>query len=199
MTEPAEMPLSPQDETLDDLASLYSLGLLQNSAAAEFEIRLASEPAAREALHRCQASAALIAESLEPAAPPPRLKERVLSAIFTAQAVQGFGLGAIRSEEGRWKPADVPGVSYKALYYDRASGLLTMLVRMEPGASYPAHIHSRAEQCLVLEGDLIHGDHAYDAGDFTWAEAGSLDPALTTRNGNLLLIIGAPENERLPP
>jgi len=197
MIEVDQVPHGPEAETLDDVASLYSLGLLEESAAAKFEKRLATEPAAREALHRCRVSAALIAGALEPAAPPPRLKERLLATVFASQAVQGLGLGAIRAAEGEWKPVGVPGVSCKPLYFDRASGLLTMLLRMEPGASYSAHIHSRAEQCLILEGDLVRGDHTYGAGDFTWAEAGSLDPALATRNGNLLLIIGAPENERV--
>ena len=187
---------NPEGETLEDLASLYSLGLLEGSAAAEFERRLASEPAAREALQRCRASAALIAESLEPAAPRP--KEGLLPAVFSSAPVQRFDLGAIRAEEGRWEQSDVPGVSSKALYYDRAAGLLTALLRMEAGASYPAHIHSGTVQCLVLEGDLIHGDHTYAAGDFLWAEAGSTDALLTSRTGNLLLIIGAPENERVP-
>jgi anti-sigma factor ChrR (cupin superfamily) len=91
----------------------------------------------------------------------------------------------------------VPGVTYKVLFVDKAAGLVTTLVRMEPGASIPAHRHSRAEQCLVLEGDLIHDDHVYGPGDFTWAEAGSIDPALQTKRGNLLLIIGPPETEKV--
>jgi hypothetical protein len=37
----------------------------------------------------------------------------------------------------------------------------------------------------------------YSPGDFTWAEAGTIDPALHTRTGNLLLIIGAPGTEKV--
>ena len=99
--------------------------------------------------------------------------------------------------EGKWRQGDGPGITYKKLHFDNASGLLTMLVRMEPGAHYPAHRHSLLEQCLVLEGDLIHDGHVYGPGDFTWAEAGSIDPGLHTERGTLLLIIGAPGTEKI--
>jgi len=66
---------------------------------------------------------------------------------------------------------------------------------MEPGAVYPAHRHSRTEQCLILEGDLIHDDHVYHPGDFTWALAGTIDPSLQTETGALLLIISGMEKE----
>jgi anti-sigma factor ChrR (cupin superfamily) len=69
------------------------------------------------------------------------------------------------------------------------------MVRMEPGAVYPAHRHTRTEQCLILEGDVTHRGHTYHPGDFTWAEAGTIDPSLETVNGNLLLIITGIDKE----
>ena len=68
---------------------------------------------------------------------------------------------------------------------------MTTLVKMEPGARLRAHSHTQTEQCLILEGDLRYSEEKiYRAGDFTWAEAASNDPALYTVEGNLLLIIG---------
>jgi quercetin dioxygenase-like cupin family protein len=123
--------------------------------------------------------------------PRPELRAKLMERI---RRERGAGLGAVLSTEGAWRETGIAGVSLKPLYLDQASGLMTMLVRMQPGAIYPAHTHSRTEQCLVLEGDLRHGDHVYGPGDFTWAEAGSVDPALHTVQGNLLLIIAAAEN-----
>jgi anti-sigma factor ChrR (cupin superfamily) len=70
-------------------------------------------------------------------------------------------------------------------------------VRFEPGASIPAHRHLQTEQCLVIEGDVEHDGNEYGPGDFTWAEAGSIDPTLTSRNGSLVLIIGGKETEKV--
>jgi anti-sigma factor ChrR (cupin superfamily) len=146
-------------------------------------------------------TAALLAESLDLVTPPARVKDRLMQSIADPAAkghsAHPAGLGAIRSHERAWRPTQFPGVSYKKLYFDKQAGLVTNLVKMEPGSVYPAHRHSRTEQCLVLEGDLIHDDYVYGPGDFTWAVAGSLDPELRTEHGNLLLIIGAPGDEIL--
>jgi hypothetical protein len=137
-----------------------------------------------------------LAASIMPVEPPPGLRARIIA---TVSAPARPPMGALRAAEGKWKPAGSPGITFKKLYFDPVAGLVTMLVRLEPGAVYPSHIHSRAEQCLVLEGDLVHDAHVYGPGDFTWAEAGTLDPELTTRGGTLLLLIAAPEPRRDRP
>ena len=190
-----QMPEAPDD--LENDAALSALGVLDPESAARFEELLSRDPAAVAALELHHSTAAMIAESLDPLEPPPQLKKRLFERIESTAAPHPDPptLGAVRSEEGKWKPAGVPGVTYKKLYFDRPAGLVTKLVRMEPGTVYPAHRHSRTEQCLVLEGDLIHDDHAYHPGDFTWAQAGSIDPMLRTEHGNLLLIISGVEKE----
>lgn len=145
---------------------------------------------------------AALAESLDPATPPPGLKERLFQTIERIAPVESGGaypqgLGALRAGERDFRPSQFPGVTWKKLYFDAQSQLLTMLVKMEPGSSYPVHRHARTEQCLVIEGDLIHNGHTYYPGDFTWAEPGSIDPPLETARGNLLLIIASPEDEIL--
>jgi len=187
-----QMPEPPDD--LENEAALYALGVLDPQSASRFEELLSHDAAAVAALAPYNSAAALVAESLDPVTPPPQIKQRLFERIASAAAHQP-GLGSVRSDEGKWKQAGVPGVTYKKLYFDQPSGLVTRLVRMEPGTVYPAHRHSRTEQCLVLEGDLIHDDHVYHPGDFTWAQAGSIDPSLRTEKGNLLLIISGVEKE----
>jgi anti-sigma factor ChrR (cupin superfamily) len=72
-----------------------------------------------------------------------------------------------------------------------------MLVRMTEGASYPSHRHAAAEECLVLEGDLIVGEDVLRAGDFQRSEAGSVHPPQSTRAGCLLYILSSLEDELL--
>jgi hypothetical protein len=173
-------------------ATEYLLGLLEGEEAEAFRQLLGRDHAAQAALVSAEIA---VSAAFPPVAAPAALKGRVLAAIAPEPraAVPGPSLGAIRAGEGKWKPSGVPGITYKRLYSDKTSGLVTVLVRMEPGSVYPAHRHTGVEQCLVLEGDLIHDDHVYGPGDFTWAEAGSLDPELHTKTGNLLLIVGPRE------
>jgi quercetin dioxygenase-like cupin family protein len=185
-----------------ETAALYSLGLLSPAETDTFELRMAEEPATAAILQEYAHSAEAIAATVTPHAPPPRLRDRVLGIAAGPVASPGQpesveGHGAIRAAEGRWRKSKYEKITHKRLYTDKATGLVTMLVRLEPGAVLPAHRHSRTEQCLILEGDLIHAGHTYGRGDFTWAETGSVDPILTTKNGALLLIVGPPDNEEL--
>jgi anti-sigma factor ChrR (cupin superfamily) len=43
-----------------------------------------------------------------------------------------------------------PGSKMKVIYHDPASGLLTILAKLEPGAGIPAHVHEDLEQTFVL-------------------------------------------------
>ena len=174
---------------LHSQAALYLFGQLPPAEAKAFESE--ADQARRDALIEMTEVAAALALTASPVAPPPELKLRVLERI---EGKPYPGLFSKRAQEqGPWKPSRTPGISYKKLYFDKASGLVTMLVKMEPGARLAAHTHGRTEQCLILEGELRYSDEKiYRAGDFTWAEAGSVDPALYTVEGNVLLIVSEP-------
>ena len=192
----------PEDDSINDrhgTAGEYVLGLLEAHEAEAFRQRISTDDSLREALNAAAGDLSLVAESLPPVSPPPRVKARFLETIRSEPKNRPArpSLGAKRAHEGKWRTGDALGITYKVLYFDKVAGLVTTLVRMEPGAAYPPHRHSKLEQCLVLEGDLIHDDHVYGPGDFTWAEAGTIDPGLRTKNGNLLLIIGAPDTEKV--
>ena len=191
-------PLRPSHHhDLQELASLYVLGLLDPADQHAFEDLLRSaHPAALAALRSHANAAAELALSQAAAQPPAALKARLLDRIRSTPQVRPQGtLGSIRAHEGKWRETGLPGVTYKVLFHDREAALVTTLVRLAPGAVYPAHRHNKAEQCLIVEGDLLHDNHQYGPGDFTWAEPGSIDPQLSTRNGALLLIIGGRQTE----
>lgn len=80
-----------------------------------------------------------------------------------------------------------PGIESKTLLVDPASGLLTMLMRMAPGARLPDHEHVLIEQTFVLEGSLVCGEGACSAGDFVWRPAGSRHAAWGGPDGALLI------------
>lgn len=80
-----------------------------------------------------------------------------------------------------------PGVETKTLLIDRSSGLLTLLLRMAPGARLPDHEHVLIEQTWVLEGSLECGEGVCRAGQFVWRPAGSRHEAWAGQQGGLML------------
>jgi anti-sigma factor ChrR (cupin superfamily) len=88
-----------------------------------------------------------------------------------------------------WEQTRYPGVEQKTLLIDRASGLLTALMRMAPGAHLPDHQHVKIEQTYVLEGTLVCPEGECRAGQFVWRPAGSRHEAWAGPQGGLFLAI----------
>lgn len=93
----------------------------------------------------------------------------------------------VRADEGEWVPF-VPGIRIKTLRRDETEGTQTSLWRIEPGASVPPHPHTREEECLVLEGSVVHDGVEYFAGDFLLAPAGERHQRFLSPRGALLMI-----------
>ena len=53
-----------------------------------------------------------------------------------------------------WVDLPFKGVTGKILLMDDKKGVLTALVRMEPGAEIPFHEHTGIEQTYMIEGSL---------------------------------------------
>jgi len=86
-----------------------------------------------------------------------------------------------------WEKTLYAGCETKTLLMDPATGLLTVLMRMAPGAKLPDHEHVLIEQTYVLEGTLVCGEGVCRAGEFVWRPAGSRHEAWAGPEGNLLL------------
>jgi len=86
-----------------------------------------------------------------------------------------------------WESGAHPGIETKILIVDRTSGLLTMLLRMAPGAILPDHEHVLIEQTYVLQGSLVCGEGECRAGQFVWRPAGSRHAAWAGPEGGLML------------
>src|SRR3977135_3701492 len=65
------------------------------------------------------------------------------------------------------------GNGMKVIYHDPASGMLTILAKLEPGAGIPAHVHEDLEQTFVLEGSLVDDEGECTAGNFVIRAKGS--------------------------
>lgn len=169
---------------LCELAALYALGSLEGDEAREFAAHLETcEDCAREVRAFGETAAQLAVTAAM--RPPDGLRERVLERVLS----ESPGRVLVRRDDGAWKDTGFPGVMAKTLFFDRASGNITSLVKVGPGAFYPRHVHAGFEQLFVLEGDLTFEDHVLRAGDYEVMGMESRHPSATSVEGCTVLII----------
>ena len=76
-----------------------------------------------------------------------------------------------------WRPTKYAGVAWFPLHQSdpdaEEPGDATVLIRMEPGSSYPTHRHIGVEEVLVLAGGYRDDLGEYRAGDYVRYPAGS--------------------------
>ena len=75
------------------------------------------------------------------------------------------------------------GISIHVYYRDHATGHTAVMIKMEPGASYPQHRHRGAEELLVLQGGFRDGQGTYRAGEFARFEDGSVHHPIALEDG----------------
>lgn len=184
-------------DEITERAALYALGAMAQNEAQAFELHLA------EGCEVCQAEVegfAGVVDNLgtgEAHEAPPQVRDRLLVRISEGESrkglkpdVAGFApqILSVRASEGRWREMQ-PGIHWKRLYFDKASGVVTSLVKMGPGTELPRHRHDGVEQFFVLEGDCNVDGHALGPGDFHCAEAGSVHDKTYTVGGTLFLLL----------
>ena len=80
-----------------------------------------------------------------------------------------------------------PGNKMKVIYHDPATGMLTIIAKLEPGAGIPAHVHEDLEQTYVLEGSLVDDEGECTAGNFVIRAKGSRHAPIAP-NGCTMLV-----------
>jgi len=203
-------------EDLMELLPLRALGVLQGPDASTLDdhLRGGCDACASELLE-LESTTGMLAYSVPPVTPPASLRARILEAARADALASGpapvtptqqvwkswaqtppptGSLQVTRANEGDWQ-ATTEGVDVKRLSYDAERRIATMLIRMAPGAAYPPHRHSLAEECYVIAGDLHIGDLVLHAGDFQRAEAASVHVTQFTESGCLLFITSSLEDE----
>jgi len=126
----------------------------------------------------------LIAQSIEPVAPPVSIRAQILSTIRNVPQ----NSMTLREEEGRWKPI-LPGVDMKRLSRDQKRGTVTVLLRFQPGSTLPEHDHHGNEQTYVIEGSCCIGSVGLAKGDFHQVDAGEHHGTVISKEGCTLLLV----------
>ncbi len=180
------------DAELQEIAALHALGI--GDAQDRDRLLAIADPKALLEVAGYQQVAEAMA-SLTAMEPPAALKGKLMAAIGAAPASgarapmpQGV-LSIMRSNEGKWISTPFPGITMKQLFYDPQTGNESVLVRMQPGSTYPNHHHKGLEHALVLEGDAVFSDHTLHAGDYEVGESGLDHSSITTQHGCLVFIM----------
>jgi anti-sigma factor ChrR (cupin superfamily) len=90
--------------------------------------------------------------------------------------------------EPEWEQV-APGIECKLLATDPERHRVSMLVRLAPGASYPAHTHSDVEDLYLLDGELWIDERKLFPGDYYHAVAGTGDDRVWSETGCTCVLV----------
>ena len=173
-------------DDIQALALADAIGALDPEERLELEARLATLPPDLRAqvAHLYDASVDIAASAVGET-PSPGVRAALLARIAAPSN------HTITAGDGAWIDTPISGVRIKVLAIDRARDRVTMLLRAEPGARYPAHRHSGPEECYVLRGSLNVEGRLLRAGDFHHAEGDSDHGETWTEDGVEVLLVAA--------
>jgi anti-sigma factor ChrR (cupin superfamily) len=94
---------------------------------------------------------------------------------------------------GRWREPDweqvAPGIECKLLATDPERHRVSMLVRLAPDASYPAHTHADVEELHLLDGELWIDERKLFPGDYNHGAPGTGDERVWSATGCTCVLI----------
>ena len=177
---------------LDELISLDASGALGVEEQRALKARLAAAPAEVRAAAAMayELAAEVAAATAGPREPGVGFRERLM------HVVRKPGTHTRRAGEGAWL-TPMRGIEMKVLSLDRGRDSATLLMKVAPGTTYPAHHHQGPEECYVISGEVtIHGQ-VLKAGDFHHAEPGSDHEEMISIPGCEVLLVVTASDYRL--
>lgn len=186
---------------LQELAAAYALGALEPLEAGRLEAMAASDPEIRMEVDAFVAVTTALLRSVPSVPPPPRVRDRVLARIRelprqrtpevppTEAPAPLEGFRFLRPASGEWTEGPHPGTRLQVLASNVRRNYMMLYIELEPGAIYPSHEHSGAEELFVVQGDLVTEGRHLQAGDFVHAEPGTHHHDLVSPSGCQAILI----------
>jgi anti-sigma factor ChrR (cupin superfamily) len=120
--------------------------------------------------------------------PPASLQTRLALRIAAETGEQPVLPGAPQWSEPEWEQV-APGIECKLLATDTARDRVSMLVRLAPGARYPAHIHAGVEELHLLDGELWIDERKLFPGDYNYGAPGAGDERVWSETGCTCVLV----------
>jgi quercetin dioxygenase-like cupin family protein len=90
--------------------------------------------------------------------------------------------------EPEWEQV-APGIECNLLATDTERHRVSMLVRLAPDASYPAHTHAGVEELHLLDGELWIDERKLVPGDYNYGAPGAGDERVWSETGCTCLLV----------
>jgi len=118
--------------------------------------------------------------------PPPSLQARLAARI--AEETGEEPTPPPQWSEPAWQEV-APGIECKLLAADAVRERVSMLVRLAPGASYPAHRHAGIEELYLLDGELWIDQRHLFPGDYNYGASGASDERVWSATGCTCVLV----------
>jgi hypothetical protein len=116
-----------------------------------------------------------------------------LQARLAVRVAEETGKEPVLPATRRWSEPDweqvAPGIECKLLATDTERHRVSMLVRLAPGASYPAHTHAGVEELHLLDGELWIDERKLFPGDYNYGAPGTGDERVWSETGCTCLLV----------
>lgn len=192
------------DNNFEDRIILNSLGLLDKEEKLKYKSDLKNLQAENKKIisgfnNLVSLFPRILNLSFKNISPQDRVKEKLFEKIKSRESVdanikeEGFEFIYTDSDDWFQHPV-IEGIKVKQLAQNTDKGYVMLLMKVAAGTSYPPHHHNGAEECYVIEGDVIAEGRILGPGDFHHADGGSDHDPLYTKNGCTLLLVVDPKD-----
>ena len=177
-----------------EVTCAYALQVLPASEAAAAEAHIASCPDCQRELESLRPLVdRFVSWPTDVLRPTTSLQGRLVLRIAEETGKQLVPPPARQWSEPGWEQV-APGIECKLLATDAERHRVSMLVRLAPGASYPAPTHAGVEELHLLDGELWIDDRKLYPGDYNRAEPGTGDKRVWSETGCTCVLMTSTED-----
>ena len=184
--------MSPFDRNRCDQADVtcaYALQALAASEVAAAEAHIAACPDCQRELESLRPVVdSFVSWPADMLRPTTSLQARLARRIAEQTGEPPVLPAAAGWSEPEWEQV-APGIECKLLATDTEGHRVSMLVRLAPGASYPAHTHVGVEELHLLDGELWIDERKLFPGDYNYGAPGAGDDRVWSETGCTCVLV----------
>jgi anti-sigma factor RsiW len=172
-----------------EVTCAYALQVLPASEVAAAEAHIASCPDCQRELESLRPVVdRFVSWPIDVLRPTTSLQARLALRIAEETGKEQVTPPARQWSEPEWEQV-APGTEFKLLATDTERHRVSMLVRLAPGASYPAHTHAGVEELHLLDGELWIDERQLFPGDYNYGAPGASDERVWSETGCTCLLV----------
>jgi anti-sigma factor ChrR (cupin superfamily) len=172
-----------------ELVSAYAMNALPASEVAAVEAHIAACADCQRELENLRPMIdRLVCWPTDVLRPTTSLQERLAFRIAEDTGKHPVPPPVVQWSEPEWEQV-APGIECKLLAADTERHRVSMLVRLAPGASYPAHVHAGVEELHLLAGELWIDDRKLVPGDYNYGAPAASDDRVWSETGCTCVLI----------